>query len=223
MYQYAYSNVLFIMTLLNILFVQKILLMKTAFQNNHLRFISLLLLFLYIAVLSGCAGKKTVTYVPREIRSQNLVPKKTKKQAGFFLHRNDPVKAKLTRQYADWQGAKYKRGGMTQQGIDCSGFVQVTFENLFQKTLPRTVKDQAKMGQPISRKTLKAGDLVFFKTGIRQKHVGIYLENGSFMHVSLSRGLMVSKLSDVYWNRRYWKAKRLLQSNQLAVSSTHKF
>ncbi len=196
--------------------------MKIVFLKYLSRGVAILLLLFSITILQGCAGKKKVTFVPRKSHIQHSVPKKVKTQADFYPRRDDPVKAKLTQQYASWRGTRYKLGGMTRRGIDCSGFVQITFQHLFHKTLPRTVKEQAKMGLKISRNILKSGDLVFFKTGIRQKHVGIYLEKGSFMHVSLSKGLMVSKLSDAYWNGKYWKAKRLLQMDQIAVNRTNK-
>ncbi len=196
--------------------------MKIVFLKNLSRGVATLLLLFSITILQGCVGKKKVTFVPRESHIQHSVPKKIKTQAGFYHRRDDPVKAKLIQQYASWSGTRYKLGGMTRRGIDCSGFVQITFQHLFHKTLPRTVNNQAKMGMEISRNTLKSGDLVFFKTGIRQKHVGIYLEKGSFMHVSLSKGLMVSKLNDAYWSGRYWKAKRLLQMDQIALNSTDK-
>jgi cell wall-associated NlpC family hydrolase len=49
---------------------------------------------------------------------------------------------------------------------------------------------------------------VFFKTGFWSKHVGIYLENGNFMHASASSGVMISNLADTYWRDRYWKSLR---------------
>jgi probable lipoprotein NlpC len=61
----------------------------------------------------------------------------------------------------------------------------------------------------VKRSKLKTGDLIFFKTSPRVRHVGIYLEKGKFLHASKKRGVMISRLSDVYWKSRYWKAKRV--------------
>jgi len=61
----------------------------------------------------------------------------------------------------------------------------------------------------VSRSALRTGDLVFFKTGIFIRHVGVYLERGRFLHASTSHGVMISELGDVYWKSRYWKARRI--------------
>ncbi|MBF0242695.1 MAG: C40 family peptidase, partial [Desulfamplus sp.] len=52
-------------------------------------------------------------------------------------------------------------------------------------------------------------DLLFFKTGIVTRHVGIYIEDGLFLHASSSRGVIISRLSNNYWRDTYWKAKRI--------------
>jgi cell wall-associated NlpC family hydrolase len=65
------------------------------------------------------------------------------------------------------------------------------------------------MGQAIQRERLRAGDLVFFKTGLFTRHVGMYIDDGDFLHVSSSNGVMVSNLEDLYWKRTYWQARRI--------------
>ena len=54
------------------------------------------------------------------------------------------------------------------------------------------------------------GDLVFFHTG-KTKHVGIYIDNGEFMHASTKIGVTISKIDDDYFRNRYWKATRVLK------------
>jgi probable lipoprotein NlpC len=98
---------------------------------------------------------------------------------------------------------------MSHSGIDCSGFSVVTYRDLFGIKLPRKTTEQAVKGRAVSKKGLRAGDLVFFETGIWQKHVGIYMEKGRFIHASTSRGVMMSNLKDKYWRKSYWKARRL--------------
>jgi probable lipoprotein NlpC len=61
----------------------------------------------------------------------------------------------------------------------------------------------------VSRAALRTGDLVFFKTGIFIRHVGVYLERGRFLHASTSQGVMISEMGDAYWKLRYWKARRI--------------
>ncbi len=106
----------------------------------------------------------------------------------------------------------YRYGGLNKRGIDCSGLVYRIFKNQFNLSLPRTTAEQIKQGIAVSKKALKPGDLVFFKTGWRSRHVGIYLENGLFLHVSsgVKKRVTLSKLDNIYWRRKYWTARRVL-------------
>ena len=119
------------------------------------------------------------------------------------------IKEKLYAQYTQWKGTKYKLGGLNRNGIDCSGFVFTTFKSKLGIVLPRTTNLQVATGKDIERNQLQAGDLVFFKTGRFFRHVGIYLEHGKFLHASTRLGVTISKLDNVYWKSKYWKAKRI--------------
>lgn len=105
-----------------------------------------------------------------------------------------------------WQGTPYRIGGSSSIGIDCSGFVQITYREQFGINLPRTTEQQLRIGQRISRAELQPGDLVFFRNG---RHVGIYLEGHNFLHASTTRGVMISSLKNTYWSRHYWQAVSL--------------
>jgi len=61
----------------------------------------------------------------------------------------------------------------------------------------------------VPRDELRAGDLVFFNTEFKGRHVGIYLEEGRFLHVSTKRGVMISSLGEDYWRERYWQSRRV--------------
>ena len=65
------------------------------------------------------------------------------------------------------------------------------------------------MGKKIAKDDLKTGDLVFFGGGAGVDHVGVYLEEGSFTHASTSKGVMISPMSDPYWQPRYKGARRI--------------
>ena len=114
--------------------------------------------------------------------------------------------------YAQWQGTPYTWGGSSSRGIDCSAFVQLAYADLFRATLPRQTRQQAKIGGKIPRADLLPGDLVFFKTGWRNRHVGIYVGNGEFIHASTSEGVTKSSILSEYWNKHFWKATRPLAS-----------
>ena len=119
------------------------------------------------------------------------------------------LRGHLYQHYQLWKGTPYRLGGMTTRGIDCSGFVLVTFKALLDQRLPRTVDEQATLGSSVAPDDLRSGDLVFFKTGPSMRHVGIYMDHGRFMHASTRRGVMISGLSDSYWSRRFWQARRI--------------
>lgn len=120
----------------------------------------------------------------------------------------DPVKDALYAQYREWRGTPYRYGGLSKRGIDCSGFVYTTFRKHFDQHLPRTTAGQARVGYAVPRDAVTAGDLVFFRTSTKGRHVGIYIEDGQFLHASTSEGVVLSNLEDHYWSAHYWKAQR---------------
>ena len=119
------------------------------------------------------------------------------------------VKKLLYSQLKEWRRTKYKLGGLTKKGIDCSGLVYVTFRTKFGIKLPRTTEFQVKVGKGINKYQLRPGDLVFFKTGVFTRHVGIYIENNKFIHASTSKGVTLSSLDNYYWSKKYWKSVRV--------------
>jgi cell wall-associated NlpC family hydrolase len=112
----------------------------------------------------------------------------------------------------EWYGVRYRLGGNSKAGIDCSAFVQRAYEQVFGLNLLRTALDQFGMSNIIWRKEqCKEGDLVFFNIkGSRISHVGIYLMNNFFVHASSSNGIMISSLQDKYWSKYYACAGRVL-------------
>lgn len=110
----------------------------------------------------------------------------------------------------DWSGTRYRFGGTTRSGIDCSALMLVWFRSLYGVNLPRTAAQQALEGTRVSRSDLRPGDLVFFSQATRISHVGVYLGNGEFAHSSSSRGVSIASLSNSYWSPRYRTARRIL-------------
>ncbi|MBZ0057431.1 MULTISPECIES: NlpC/P60 family protein [Enterobacteriaceae] len=141
--------------------------------------------------------------------------------AGCSSHRAPPPNARLSDSIAviaglndqlhNWGGTPYRYGGMTRGGIDCSGFVLLTFRDQFALQLPRETRQQATIGTEIDKDDLLPGDLVFFKTGSGESglHVGIYDTDNQFIHASTSRGVMRSSLNNVYWRKNFWQARRI--------------
>ncbi len=120
-------------------------------------------------------------------------------------------------QYAyTFLGSRYRRGGTTTKGFDCSGFTLTVFKELKIK-LPHTSAGQGLMGVQVSRENIKKGDLVFFRSRNRRSrrigHVGIVIsEKGDpvrFIHSSTSEGVRIDRLDYLYYKRRFVKAVRI--------------
>ena len=111
--------------------------------------------------------------------------------------------------YDDWKNVRYKMGGTSRTGIDCSGFTQKVFKEKFGIELPRTTLTQVNVGVEVKKSDLKMGDSVFFKTSKRNKHVGIYMGNGSFLHSSI-KGIQFTELDKPFYKDTYWTARRIM-------------
>lgn len=118
-------------------------------------------------------------------------------------------------------GTPYLWGGTTPKGFDCSGFIQYIFKDLGME-LPRTTKDQAKVGTQVEKKDLREGDLVFFNTdGKGISHAGIYMGDGLFGHSSVSKGAEVSTFFESYYVKRYVTARRIMSDDQYRSFTTN--
>jgi lipoprotein Spr len=121
----------------------------------------------------------------------------------------------LIEEIDDWYGTPYHFGGSSKNGIDCSAFSRTLSNDVFNVSLPRTAEEQYDYCDHIKKSQLKQGDLVFFHTSGRSRitHVGVYLQNGKFVHASTSSGVMISDLDEYYWKRAYRAAGRIPKDN----------
>lgn len=124
---------------------------------------------------------------------------------------NETIEFKLRRAASRWLRTPHRLGGLDRRGIDCSGLVKVLYDDLFQVDLPRTTYLQAKRGVTVPDGKWTAGDLIFFRPAQKGSHVGIYLANREFLHATVKRGVIISRLSESYWRDSYWKARRVLR------------
>lgn len=131
-------------------------------------------------------------------------------------NKNTAVANKVVANALQYKGVKYKFGGTTSRGMDCSGVLYVAFgkENI---SLPRVSREMAKSGKNIALYRVNKGDLLFFKTAGRFRpinHVGLVVSvNGhdiQFVHATSSKGVIVSSLNTKYWRTAFVKATRVL-------------
>jgi cell wall-associated NlpC family hydrolase len=109
-------------------------------------------------------------------------------------------------------GVRYRWGGTTIKGLDCSGFTQKVFGK-YNKHLPRTSRMQASVGRHIDKKNLRPGDLVFFSSAKTKKiaHVGIYIGHNKFIHASSGKHkVTITNLNKSYYRRHYKGSRRIL-------------
>ncbi len=120
------------------------------------------------------------------------------------------VGRKLQMEFEKCRGIPYKYGGTTYKAFDCSGFVQNTFRKILKIQLPRSSSAMLNVGVKVRRSDLEIGDLVFFRPKRRYRHVGIYMGDDMFIHVSSSQGVTKTSLNSSYWKRCYHTARRVL-------------
>ena len=122
-------------------------------------------------------------------------------------------------------GTRYRFGGTSEAGFDCSGFIGYLFREEAGMNLPRSTREMINVDAPlVARNKLQPGDLLFFATNGRRgrvSHAGIYLGDDQFIHSSSRRsgGVRVDSLGDSYWSKTFIEAKRALAMAPTVVTA----
>ncbi|MEJ6982366.1 NlpC/P60 family protein [Pedobacter sp. P351] len=170
--------------------------------KRKLNFLSIL--FIGALVFTSCKSSKILTDASTA-RNKDFKGNVQERYAALMnVDEKDIRNEKLYRFIDDWMGVPNVPGRMDKKGADCSGFTVLLQKEIYNRQLPRTA---SQMAESIKRKyedELKEGDLVFFNfNGQKFNHVGIYLQNNRFVHVSTSKGVIVSNLKDP-WYYKYF-------------------
>lgn len=144
------------------------------------------------------------TFMPFQFKYAILLNESVEKVTNIMLYQT----------IDNWYGTRYRYGGSTEKGIDCSAFMQVLAGYAFGWMLPRTAREQYASMMKINIADLKEGDFVFFNTRGGVSHVGMYLHNNKFVHSSSSQGVSIGDLQDPYWQRRFLGARRASQNTK---------
>jgi len=163
--------------------------------------IVILLLVLFVLFSCGSSKSKIITKKARKTRVISNV---------------NPLAENVIDNAEAYKGVRYKYGGNTKRGMDCSGLIHTAFKES-QITLPRISRDMATHGKWIDLKAVQKGDLLFFATkkGSRKvNHVGLVTSSRighvEFIHSSTSKGVIISNLAEKYWYYAFVQARRVL-------------
>ncbi len=175
--------------------------MKFLFENMQ----RLILILLFLCCLLSCKSSKRVSDNSKKVERTS-----TEKTPTYSLANN------IVKNAEAYKGIRYKYGGITSKGMDCTGLIYVAFkkENI---VLPRISKDMSKKGIRIKRHTIQKGDLLFFKTNKSRNvinHVGLVVTSRAgfveFIHSTTSKGVIISSLTERYWHSAFIEARRVL-------------
>ena len=167
-------------------------------------------------ILMSCAPKPRYTSEPvEEKKSQTISQEESRKTESAQQHREKSKskidEAKMGRIIDSFVGTPYKLGGETKAGIDCSGLVLQVYKQYAGFKLPHNTKKLYQLVKHVDKDDLVYGDLVFFSDGwFSVSHVGIYIEDGKFVHSMNGFGVILSSLDEDYYKKRYRGARRVI-------------
>lgn len=163
-------------------------------------------------------GKSGSNVRPSKRQNTENKTEPTKKESDNFVaekvQKTDIKGGQYKKAAEKYLGSPYRYGGTTKRGFDCSGFVWRVYQDVGHTNFSREPSQAMfNRGKTVSQNSVREGDLVFFYVPRSRKkidHVGIYIDNGNFIHSSSSKGIMYSKLTDYHWKDNLAGFKRLL-------------
>lgn len=187
---------------------------------------SLFILIIFFSFFNCKSSKQTQAKKdsrPKIITKKSEVKKANKKNTFVFSKNKESgdtetisISQGIINHAKKFIGVRYKWGGTTTSGVDCSGLIFESFRE-YDIILPRISRDMANKGDKIKLKNVLKGDLLFFKTGNRRNsinHVGLIVEikdnDIKFIHATSGSGVIISGLNEAYWLKAFYEARRIL-------------
>lgn len=156
------------------------------------------------------SAKHTVISSENKNKANSSTHLKTKYSALLYVDEQKIDNLPLYALIDDWYGTSYKYGGCDKNGIDCSNFVGILYQQIYNTSLKGSSASIFNQCMVIKKNDLKEGDLVFFKIeSDRISHVGIYLQNNKFVHATTKKGVMINDLNEPYYTTHFYIAGRL--------------
>lgn len=166
-----------------------------------------ILLFLsWVIFFPSCKSHKTAASVA--VKKERKKIAQLSKQLNVSI--NEQSNVALYELIHDWIGVPHKDNGCSKSGTDCSCFIKMLLTEVYRKDVGRSSHEMFTKTQRIESKDLREGDLVFFKIkSVKVSHVGLYLNENKFVHVSSSKGVMISGLDETYFKNSFVGAGRI--------------
>ena len=164
------------------------------------RFIKAAVFLALATALSGCARTSLKTGYPPNLRAVAAEP--ARKLLGQGQRMVDLALSMV--------GQPYRYGGEAPGGFDCSGLVAYAARGADIR-VPRTAREQLRIGKPIARSETRAGDLVFLHLAHKELHVGIAIGSDRFIHAPSTGGFVrIDSFAAAPYAKRFLKARRII-------------
>jgi lipoprotein Spr len=162
---------------------------------------------LLIMITVGCRSPKPVVAKKELSKKQQKEYKALSQKLSLAIDREDNIK--LYQFIAGWLHVPHQLGKCTKLGVDCSCFIRLVYQEVYAQDIPRTSTEMHDLSKRLAKRALQEGDVVFFSIQSKKvSHVGVYLKDGWFAHVSTSKGVIINNLSEKYYAQYYTGAGR---------------
>lgn len=152
---------------------------------------------------------------PKEKEANKTIINTTEDKDIYFSKSDNYLASQLINNAMQFVGVRYRGGGTSTSGMDCSGMITAVF-NIFDRKLPRSSHEMAQFGEKRNENEIQKGDLIFFRTNGKRviNHVGMVIDvindEIKFIHSSSSKGVMISSTKEPYYKKAFAQVNKVL-------------